>query len=473
MAGVRHGGLTSGLADSSSNTESMSTPAMKENTGASAKKRRQQRIFIWASTAFVSYVVVMLIYEAHFAGYWVSNVTVDESGRARIRRRPAWHYKRLQPDKKTTPEDAVVEGYHTLIDLQIPQSGLAAKDRYAVRATFCQIDWHLQQVNPSTVPMFRDLVDKSVLCDSTTITVDLFDIVQRAKEYDASFATNSSVVQVVSPSGVVFHETRCGSTLFANLLAAFSPTNSRVYSESPPPVAALSACNNKPCNPALHLRLVQDVFYMMGRTTRNEMPQYVFYKIQSIGVMNIEQFASALPNIPWVYLFRDSVEVMQSHLGEKNGANLASRTPVCARYYGRGIQPKTTLKVIEGQDRDVEDLSKVEYCAAHLAGLSLAAMEEHKRTERGRFVNYAQMPAIVWEDILPNYFNIPQSKKGIVNMEKAALVYSKGRGGKANQEWVEDSKKKKVTAVPAVVKAAKTFLGDIYNDMDDLASPKK
>lgn len=443
----------------------------KENTGASAKKRRQHRFLLWGGIALVSYVLFVLIYESHFAGYWVPNATVDESGRARTRRRPAWHYKRSDPSQKTTPDDAILEAYLTLIDIQVPQSGLKAKDRYSVRATFCQIDWRHQQSNPSNVPMFRDLVEKSVMCDSTKVTVDLFDTVEKAKEYDASFGTNKSdILQVVPPTGVVFHETRCGSTLFANLLAAFSPDQSRVYSESPPPLEAMAACNERACNPELHRRLVQDVFYMMGRTVRQQKPQYVFYKIQSIGVMNIDTFASAFPDVPWVYLFRDSVEVMQSHLAGRGGALLGGRNPVCARNYGSGRQPKTTLQVIRDSGRQVDDLSRVEYCAAHLAALSLSATQEYDRSQRGRFVNYAQMPGVVWEDILPNYFDVSLPKKGIANMEKAALVYSKGRGEKGKQEWVEDSTKKKTTAVPSVVKAANTFLGDIYESMEKLAS---
>lgn len=465
MAGVKNNdATTSGLADSSS-----STATMKENTGASAKKRRLHRILVWASAALVSYVVLMLIYESHFAGYMVSDLTVDETGRERIRRRPDRHHKRLEPEKKTTPEDAIVEGYHTLINLAIPEKGLTNENRYKVRATFCQVDWRQQQANPSAVPMFKDLVAKSAMCDSTTMTVDLFGMVQRAKEYDASFG--SDVVQAVQPTGVVFHETRCGSTLFANLLAAFSPTNSRVYSESTPPIRALSACDDMPCNPATHRQFIHDVFYMMGRTVRHETPQYVFYKFGSVGVMSVKQFATSFPDTPWVYVFRDSVEVMQSHLSGKSKAWLARRPPVCARYWGKDKQFRTTLKVIQDKGRDVEDLSMVEYCAAHLAGLSLSAIEEHERTHRGRFVNYAQMPEIVWEDILPNYFNVPLPRKGIANMEDAALVYSKGRG--KNQEWEEDSTKKKGTASRAVVTAAKTFLTDIYKEMENLAALKQ
>jgi len=196
---------------------------------------------------------------------------------------------------------------------------------YQAQGTFCQLDWTQQQKNPSTVAMFRDLMTKSSkLCARTTIIVDdLYEITQQARAYDDKHKKNEKQeigIPLPKPTGVVFHETRCGSTLFANLLAGFAPHQSRVYSESPPPVAALKACdgkNEEACDPKLHTQLIRDVFYMMGRRrvktvvvaddndNDNEQaqaqgngPQYVFYKIQSIGALSIDKFTMAFPDVP-------------------------------------------------------------------------------------------------------------------------------------------------------------------------------
>jgi hypothetical protein len=268
-----------------------------------------------------------------------------------------------------TQEDAVLEGYLTLVDIFIPPNGLqGTSEGYKAQGTFCNIDWKLQQRDPSTVAMFRDLRVQSIMCDGTLITVDLFDMAKQAKAYDAKLNTTITTKKQkdtalpVPPTGVVFHETRCGSTLTANLLAGFSPANTRVYSESPPPLGALKACDRNPCNPRLHTQLIQDVFYLMGRTIRKERPQSVFYKIQSIGVMNIDKFTEAFPNTPWVFLYRDSVEVMQSHM---KGLS-ADRTPVCARLYQKSNQPHTTQKIVASKEKNMEEISKLDYCAAHL-----------------------------------------------------------------------------------------------------------
>ena len=211
----------------------------------------------------------------------------------------------------------------------------------------------------------------------------------------------------------------------------------------------------------------------------------------------------AFPEVPWVFVYRDTVEIMQSHWKGRETTTTALTTlnsrgnsPVCARNYQTSPehQPATTLQVIKDARKSVKDLNKVEYCAAHLAGLSLSAIHEYDRTSQsssgrdndndhgnghdnshghgcGRFVDYHQMPEIVWNEILPHHFGVnPLPTTAIANMEKTAFVYSKGRGEKANQEWNEDSSKKQQSATPEVTRAANEFAGSVYERMTELSS---
>merc|ERR1712238_477983 len=88
----------------------------------------------------------------------------------------------------------------------------------------------------------------------------------------------------------------------------------------------------------------------------------------------------------------------------------------------------------------------------------------------GRFVNYADMPDIVWQEILPHHFQVENNKAHQAKMEHVALVYSKGRGPKANQEWNEDTTRKQATAIPEVIEAADPFTHEIYQRMHELAA---
>jgi len=443
----------------------------------------------------------------------------------------------------------IIEEYRTLVQLSVPNGALSQHQhqqkhqhqhqqehhrRYGkVRATFCEIDWDLQTANPSTVAMFRDLQAQSSRClETQTVVLDLYDLVQAAKKYDgyhddtqssgnnnSNSNNNKDKDNEVYPTGVVFHETRCGSTLVANLLAGSATEGrSRVYSESPPPIAALKACSNdgdKSCDPDLHKALIRDVFYMMGRRKRTsesenqnqnenekntnnagssntEERNRVFYKIQSIGVMAIDKFTMAFPEVPWIFVYRDTVEILQSHL--KQGSNSVPK--VCTRNYNLKAhqQPATTLQAIRDAGKSLRDLDHIQYCAAHLAGLSLAALNEHDRTATattatttttaqenqqlqlqqqhrgGRFVEYNQLPERLWEEILPNHFGVnPLPKEAIANMQAITGVYSKGRGVKANKEWTEDSTRKQQTASSEVTDAADLFVADVYRRMNELS----
>jgi hypothetical protein len=47
------------------------------------------------------YVIGTTTYQAHFAGMFVPDVEIDETGRARVRRRPDRHKQKLDPNKPT------------------------------------------------------------------------------------------------------------------------------------------------------------------------------------------------------------------------------------------------------------------------------------------------------------------------------------------------------------------------------------
>lgn len=100
----------------------------------------------------------------------------------------------------------------------------------------------------------------------------------------------------------------------------------------------------------------------------------------------------------------------------------------------------------------------------------MAAIQEHERSGKGKFVNYNQLPDIGWTKILPEFFGVsPIDDTMVDSMKKVAGVYSKGRGKTANQEWKDDSERKKETAPEEVVAAAKLFLGDVFEKMELLS----
>lgn len=76
-------------------------------------------------------------------------------------------------------------------------------------------------------------------------------------------------------------------------------------------------------------------------------------------------------------------------------------------------------------------------------------------------VNYKDLPDILYQQVLPNHFNIAVSEEEKDNILKISGVYSKGRGNRAG-EWHEDSERKEERASPEIHKAADLFLQRSY-----------
>jgi hypothetical protein len=236
------------------------------------------------------------------------------------------------------------------------------------------------------------------------------------------------------------------------MLAAFDPPSTRVYSEHFPAIDALRACAGKDedsCPTAVHQQLIQDVFFTLGRVPADSSLKQVFFKTNS-GGMFISHFTQAFPNTPWIYMYRDSEEIMQSHfkmsekeilqLRDTDNKTVEVDVP-CARNQKKEMQPPAILKVLHRHNvTNVSTLSMTEYCAAHLAGITHSVLMEHYKSthnnttgsiktnnnSKGRFVNYKQMPAIMYESIVPHHFGIPLSSDMQKRMQAVTNMYSKG-----------------------------------------------
>lgn len=174
------------------------------------------------------------------------------------------------------------------------------------KAFFCKLDWDAYKKDPPSLPMFRFLVSQSG-CDGrkNNVAVDLAHITEKAKAYDKSLQQqNRRDVRSMDPTGFVFHESRVGSTLVANSLTAMNPSANRVYSESNPINTALKSDNPQ---------LLRDVVYLMGRTNRPE-EEHMFFKVSSIGSKRISVMRDAFPETPWIFVYREPVQTMMSHL---------------------------------------------------------------------------------------------------------------------------------------------------------------
>jgi hypothetical protein len=103
------------------------------------------------------------------------------------------------------------------------------------------------------------------------------------------------------------------------------------------------------------------------------------------------------------------------------------------------------------------------------AALSLAAVQEHQRTKKGTFINYNQLPDVMWEDLLPNKYHVPLDDAMIQRMKEISQNYSKARGTTKDVTFEQDAERKRNAATPAVITAAKVYAGDVYTKLQALS----
>ena len=133
------------------------------------------------------------------------------------------------------------------------------------RVSLCKLAFDTYWRDPSKTPMFRDLASASRCGRGRTGTLNTLYEDMRKKN-----------IKPVKPSGFVFHESRVGSTLVANMLAAV-PTNI-VYSESAPPPAVLNHCRS--CSKQRKTDILQKLIALMGASP-TDYHTHLFFKFQS------------------------------------------------------------------------------------------------------------------------------------------------------------------------------------------------
>jgi len=163
----------------------------------------------------------------------------------------------------------------------------------------CRLNFKLYSANPHLYPMFRDLVALSDCHGDNAKSTSAKKLLKQLMKENG----DSDGLRHIEPTGFVFHESRVGSTLVANLLG--SDPFSMVFSESDPAASALLHCPS--CSEEENIQLFRDVITLMGVSPFHKR---MFFKFQSITTTKIQIALKAFPNTPWAFVFRQPVQVI-------------------------------------------------------------------------------------------------------------------------------------------------------------------
>jgi hypothetical protein len=189
----------------------------------------------------------------------------------------------------------------------------------------------------------------------------------------------------IEPSGFVFHMSRCGSTLAAQMLAATGTT--LVVSEAEPLETIAGSAGWMP-SVEDRVACLRAMVAALGQR-RTPAQRHLVVKFDAWSVFDLPLILRAFPGVPWAFMFRDPAEVLSSQMRQRGSRLIPGVLPESVT----GISAEHALA-----------MPPEEFCAAVLTGICEAALEH--ADDRVLFVDYEELPEAV-PDVLASWFGIP------------------------------------------------------------------
>lgn len=311
----------------------------------------------------------------------------------------------------------------------------------SIQGDRAMIDWAHFGSAPITDPFFENAIRRAVARPFNR----MFRYRMTLSDFCNDFIAGAPRHASLPPAGLIFHMSRCGSTLVAQILAAL-PRNI-VISEAAPIDALVQFCRTAPHLPAqTHVALLRAMVAAYGRQ-RSGGERHLFLKLDCWHALALPLFRQAFPDTPWIFLYRDPVEVLVSHVRQR----------------GAQMVPAITPPQLYGLD-DHQGPANENYCARVL-GIICDAAAKHLGDGAGLAVNYRELPGALRARILP-HFGIDSSTDDDNTMTKAARQDAKA----PHFEFAEDSAGKQREARPSLRAAADAHLAAIYRLLEALNS---
>jgi hypothetical protein len=209
----------------------------------------------------------------------------------------------------------------------------------------------------------------------------------------------------LEPAGVIFHLSRCGSTLVSRLLGTLPGV---VVLAEPAPLNTLLGLDPDRVDEAGLIAAVRLVVRALGRRRHGDERRLVL-KCSSWNIRRRAILAAAFPQTPWIWVQRDPAHVLASLLANPPG------------WLGLQAAPQHAAQRFGFDPAAVPAMTRTEFAAR-----ALGAMLEAAATEpAGRLsIDYADLPAAVWLSVA-THFGIDADSAAIARMTEESRFYSK------------------------------------------------
>lgn len=245
------------------------------------------------------------------------------------------------------------------------------------------------------------------------------------------------------PAGFIFHMSHCGSTLVAQMLSLL-PRNI-VVSEPDPLEMILHQSIVAPQVPKE--QQVQWLRWMVSALgqPRTGSEKHYFIKLDAFAVTRLDVVLCAFPDVPWVFVYRNPVEVL---------------APVLMQIPGVAIRGFTDPAFLGMDLASVMSMPQDEY-VAHLLAAYCASALRCLVGGRGMLLNFRELPGAVWTS-LAGHFGIEFSPAEIAQMQQRARFDAKTD----QKQFTDDSERKRRQASARLHELAAKWLDPLYERLE-------
>lgn len=305
------------------------------------------------------------------------------------------------------------------------------------------VDWLRFGPAPLTEPFFEQSIRAALYRPFNR----MFRYRMTIDDFIAGAQHRSPLAPSLKPSGFIFHMSRCGSTLVARMLAAAAADI--VISEARPIDAAVQL--GRAANPSdrdaetAGSKILQAVILAFSRP-RGGGERHAFFKLDCWHALTLPLFERAFPDTPWLFLYRDPIEVMVSQMRE------------------RGSQMVPAILSLAEYGIDAHGVPDDDYCARVLGRICAAAADHLcDRHGLGLAVHYRELPHAVPGRILP-HFRVQYGQSELAAMQQAAAYDAK----LPRLKFASDGADKQQAATPALRALTERHLGPAIRRLDAL-----
>ena len=301
-----------------------------------------------------------------------------------------------------------------------------------------QIDWCLVGDTKFTASFFDETIGQCLKRP--------FNLAFRPQTNVEALIACAQELDCLSPSAFIFHMSRCGSTLLAQMFAAV-PQN-LVISEASPIDRILAA---KRFHPELsephHIDMLRAMVLSLGQKRRPELNRFII-KFDSWHTAHLALIQRAFPDVPWVFLYRDPLEVLVSNLDQRAAAAM----------------PGTTEHLPPGVDLMAALTMPIEHYISDLLAHICRQALIHQNNPLALFVNYQDLPHVALPKIL-QHFGIQPSDVELLQMQQQTRFHAK----QPRETFSPDSERKRREASSAARYFSESIVLPLYRQLESVA----